>query len=108
VILIKFICVAEYTSHGILNTIYSHSNSLLSCNDSAVILSDLTGNDVSTHFSHEGTLNDVKTCDMKIFVTLGNDKIIRVWDIAKEDIQTKLPTQEKKIRYSRGEIYVFI
>lgn len=99
-----FVFVTAYEKYSVLSAIYSHSNFLLACHDSVVILSDITGSDVSTHFPHEVALSDVKTCDMKTFVTIASDKIIRVWDISKEDIQKKLQTQENKIRYYFGDI----
>ncbi|XP_061186244.1 NACHT and WD repeat domain-containing protein 2-like [Saccostrea echinata] len=81
----------------LLNSMHSKNDSILTCDQNFVLILDKTGSDVSSHFHHAVSLEDVKTCDMKIFVTRTQDKIIRVWDLEKKDVQNKLPEQVNRI-----------
>lgn len=81
-----------------IDKMYSHNGSMVLCNDKVVCISNETGSEVSSHFPHSISLIDVRTCDMKLFVTRSQDNILRVWDITREDVQNKLPQQNNNIR----------
>ncbi|XP_062578157.1 uncharacterized protein LOC134240060, partial [Saccostrea cucullata] len=84
--------------NNLLNAIYWQNDNILTCDNQFVIITDKFGSEVSTHFHHSVSLEDVKTCDMKLFVTMSGDNIIRVWDLEKEDVQNKLPEQPNRLR----------
>lgn len=81
-----------------IDKIYSHNGFMVLCNDKVVCISNETGSEVSSHFPHSISLVDVRTHDMKLFVTRSQDNILRVWDITREDVQNKLPQQSNSIR----------
>lgn len=81
-----------------IDKIYSLYGSMVVCNDKIVCISNETGSEVSSHFPHSISLVDVRTCDLKLFVTRSQDNILRVWDRARKDVQNKLPQQSNRIR----------
>ena len=93
-----FICIADFEKVRHCNALYTHNGFITAVTDDEVVILDENMENPSGHFPHPVTLQDAKTCDMNVFVSISQDNVVRVWDRKRKDIQNKLPKREHKIR----------
>lgn len=68
---------------------YSTKGFIVICTEDKIVMWDERLKSMVRSIPHPKTLQDAKTVDMKVFVSISWDNHIRVWGISREDMSNK-------------------
>nr|XP_022300895.1 NACHT and WD repeat domain-containing protein 2-like [Crassostrea virginica] len=76
---------------------YSTKGFIVICTEDKIVMWDERLKSMVRSIPHPKTLQDAKTVDMKVFVSIAWDNHIRVWGISREDMSNKPTLQDSTI-----------